>query len=70
MESWHVVVRIYDESISITLTQPLGTDGVTVWNMCTRVEIRAPNKAGLRGVTTTLTLLPHEDELEVSLVYI
>jgi hypothetical protein len=40
-----------------------------IWNMHTRVKIRAPNKAGLRGAMTALTWLPHEDELEVGLVY-
>ena len=46
-----------------------GTNGTKIWSIKLKTKYQCPAGAGVRGATTVLTWIHHEDVLEVGLVY-
>ena len=46
-----------------------GTNGTKIWNLKSKKNYQCPAGAGVRGATTVVTWIRHEDVTEVGLVY-
>ena len=46
-----------------------GTNGTKIWNLKSKKNYECPAGAGVRGATTVITWIRHEDVTDLGLVY-